>query len=132
MRRVIALGIVAILVSSCGQSDLPTGFAATLQEQVALIRQSAEAGHPGYARNHLNELVAMVTSRLKQGLIDEGRALEILESAEAVQVQLSLLPQPSRTESPTPPPEEQGDGSSGKDKGKGNGRGNGDEGHGND
>ena len=51
MRRVvIALGIVAILVSSCGRSDTPAGFEAKLQDQVASIRDLAEEGKPGLAR----------------------------------------------------------------------------------
>jgi hypothetical protein len=127
MRRVtIALGLVAVLTSSCGGNDLPTELAATLQDQVALIRHDAEAGRPGYARNHLHELVSMVTSQLDRGLIDEQRATEILESADAVATQLSLLPRPSPAESPSPPPVEE----KGKDKGKGDGHK--DKGHGND
>jgi hypothetical protein len=125
MRRVtIALGIVVCLTSSCGGHDLPTGFAATLQDQVALIRHDAEQGRPGYARNHLNDLVAMVTSRLDQGLIDQQRATEILESADAVAAQLSFLPRPSPSEAPSPSPVDE----KGKDKGKGHE----DKGHGND
>ncbi len=133
-RATIALGVVVILASSCGQSDLPPGFAAALQEQVDSVRQLAEAGRPGLARDELEALVALVTSRLERDLMDEGRALDILESAEAVEAQLSLLPRASATEAPSPPPveEEEGDGDSGKDKGKGNGNGNGGEGHGND
>jgi hypothetical protein len=127
MRRVtMALGLFALLSGSCGGHDLPTGFAATLQDQVALIRHDAEAGRPGYARNHLNELVAMVTSRLDRSLIDEQRATEILESAADVATQLSLLPRPSPSETPSPSPVEE----KGKDKGKGNGHE--DKGHGND
>jgi hypothetical protein len=127
MRRVtMALGLFALLSGSCGGHDLPTGFAATLQDQVALIRHDAAAGRPGYARNHLNELVAMVTSRLDRSLIDEQRATEILESAADVATQLSLLPRPSPSETPSPSPVEE----KGKDKGKGNGHE--DKGHGND
>lgn len=127
MRRLtIVLGLIAMLTSSCGGHDLPTGFAATLQDQVALIRHDAEAGRPGYARNHLNDLVAMVTSRLDQGMIDEQRATEILESADTVATQLSLLPRPSPTETPSPSPVEH------KGKDKGEGKGHGDKGHGND
>jgi hypothetical protein len=140
MRRVvIALGIVAILVSSCGESDLPAGFATTLQDQVALIRQAAEAERPGYARSRLNTLVDMVTSGVERGVIDQDRAMAILESAEAVKDQLSLLPRLSPSEAPSPSPtspsptQEDGDGEGdGEGKGKGNGKGNGDEGHGND
>jgi hypothetical protein len=129
MRRVtIALGLFALLSGSCGGHDLPTGFAAILQDQVALIRHDAEVGRPGYARNHLNELVAMVTSRLDRGLLDEARATEILESAAAVSTQLALLARPSHTESPSPPPVEE----DGTGKGKGKDKGHGDEGNGND
>ena len=54
MRRVvITLGIVAILVSSCGENDPPASFATRLQEQVASIRELAEAGKPGLARDRL-------------------------------------------------------------------------------
>jgi hypothetical protein len=93
---------------------------------VALIRHDAEVGRPGYARNDLNELVAMVTSQLDRGLMDEQRAAEILESADAVAAQLSLLPRPSPSEAPSPSPVEE----KGKDKGKGEGHK--DKGHGND
>ena len=124
MRRVtIVIGLVAMLTSSCGGHDLPTGFAATLQDQVALIRHDAEQGRPGYARNHLNDLVAMVTSQLDRGLIDQQRATEILESADAVAAQLSLIPRPSPTETSPSPVQEEG---KGKDKGHE------DKGHGND
>ena len=131
MRRVaITVGIVAILASSCGRSDLPTRFEATLQERVTSIRDLAEAGKPGLARDRLENLIASVTSRLDRGLIDQGWALEILRSAEAVDVQLRLLPAPSESEasSPSPVQEEEGDGGDGKDKDKGNG----DDGHGKD
>jgi hypothetical protein len=112
------------LTGSCGGNDLPTGVAATLQDQVALIRHDAEVGRPGFARNHLNELVAMVTSRLDRGLIDEQRATEILAAADAVAEQLSLLPEPSPAESPSPPPVEETDKGKGKDKDHDKGNGN--------
>lgn len=133
MRRVvITLGIVAILVSSCGGTDPQRAFTATLRERVASIRELAEAGKPGLARDRLENLVTSVTSRLDRGLIDEGWAMEILESAEVVDVQLRLLPAPSRSEAPSPSPvqEEEGDGGGGKDNGKDKGPG--DEGHGKD
>ena len=48
MRRVvITLGIVAILVSSCGRSDPTASFETRLQEQVASIRALAEEGKAG-------------------------------------------------------------------------------------
>ena len=127
MRRMtIALCIAALITSSCGGDDLPTKFAATLQDRVTSIRRAAEEGRPGDARSRLNELVAMVTSRLERGRIDEGRALEILESADAVAIQLSLLPRTVRSETPSPIPVEE----NGKDKGKG--KGHEDKGHGSD
>jgi hypothetical protein len=135
MRRVvITLGVVGILVSSCGESDLPAGFATTLQDQVALIRQAAEAERPGYARSRLNTLVDMVTSGVERGVIDQDRAMAILESAEAVKDQLSLLPRLSPSEAPSPSPtQEEGDGEEdGEGKGNGKGKGHGDEDHGND
>jgi hypothetical protein len=121
-RAAIALGLVALLTSSCGDNELSAELAATLQDQVALIRHDVEAGRPGYARNDLNELVAMVAARLDRGQIDEQRATEILESADAVAAQLSLLPRPSPSETPSPSPEEkdQGKGEGHKDKGHGN------------
>jgi hypothetical protein len=125
VRRVtVALTLLAVLTGSCGGNDLPTGVAAILQDQVALIRHDAEVGRPGYARNHLNELVAMVRSRLDRGLIDEQRATEILAAADAVTEQLSLLPGPSPAESPSPPPVEETGKGKGKDKDHDNGNGN--------
>lgn len=133
MRRVvISICLIAIVVSSCGRSDAPATFEARLQERVASIRALAEDGRPGLARDRLENLVESVTSLLDRGLIDEGWAVEILESAQVVHVQLRLLPAPSESEAPSPSPiqEEEGDGGNGKgnDKDKGNG----DEGHGND
>ena len=128
MRRVtIVLCLVALIPTSCGGHELPTRFANTLHDRVASIRLAAEEGRPGDAQSRLNELVAVVTTRLDRGRIDEGRALEILASADAVAIQLSLLPRPSPTEeapSPSPVQDEEG-----KHEGKGKGK---DEGHGND
>ena len=123
MRRiVITLGIVAILVSSCGRSEAPAGFEAKLQDQVASIRTLAEEGKPGLARAALENLVTSVTTRLDRGLIDEGWALQILESAQVVKVQLRLLPAPSESEAPDPSPiqevEADDDKGHGKDKEK--------------
>jgi hypothetical protein len=129
MRRgVVTLGIFAILVSSCGGNDPPARLAATLQNRVASIRELAEAGKPGLALSRLRNIVASVSSELDRGRIDEGWALEVLESAEAVRAALRLVPSPSPTETSSPPPvpEEGGDSGKGKDKGHG------DEGHGND
>lgn len=123
-RATVVLALLAVLTGACGGNDLPTGFAATLQDQVTLIRHDAEVGRPGYARNHLNELVAMVRSRLDRGLIDEQRATEILAAADAVAEQLSLLPRPSPTESVSPPPVEESGKDKGKDKDHDNGNGN--------
>jgi hypothetical protein len=136
-RATIALGIVAVLASSCGGEELPAGLAATLQDRVASIRELAEAGRPGLARHALRNLVALVTDRMEAGHIDEARAMEILEAAQTVTDQLVLLPRPSPTESPSPSPVEEdggdGEGKPDKDKGKGKDEGNGDdEGHGND
>jgi hypothetical protein len=126
MRRVtIGLCVAALMTSSCGGNELPTRLATTLQDRVASIRRAAEDGRPGDARSRLNQLVAMVTSRLERGRIDEGRALEILQSADAVAIQLSLLPRPSPTEAPSPSPVEEDSKDKGKDKGHGDkGRGN--------
>ena len=133
MRRlVITLGVVAILVTSCGGSDTPANLAATLQHRVASIRELAEAGKPGLALSRLRNIVTTVSSELDRGRIDEGWALEVLESAEAVRAALRLVPSPSpsptEASSPSPVPEQEGD----SGKGKGKDKGQGDEGHGND
>lgn len=138
MRRVgITLGIVAILVSSCGGNDTPAGFTATLQDRVASIRELAEAGKPGLALSRLRNMVASVSTQLERGRIDEGSALEILESAQAVELQLRLLPaSPSASEPPSPSPVDEGggeeDSGGGDGKGKGKNNDNGDEGNGKD
>jgi hypothetical protein len=127
MRRgAIALGIVAIIASSCGSGELPPQLAATLRDRVAQIRSSAEDGRTGVARSQLRSLVELVISRLDAGRIDEGRAAAILEAAQAVAEQLSLVPETAPAESPSPSPGDEG--GNGKDKGKGHG----DEDHGND
>ena len=134
-RATIALGIIAILASSCGDAELPTQLAATLESRVAQIRILAESGRPGLARTELRKLVELVVSRLDAGRLDDGRATAILAAAEAVDEQLTLLPRTAPTESPrpsvSPSPVEEADqaGGEGKpDKDKGHG----DEGHGND
>ncbi len=139
MRRVvITLGIVAILVSSCGDNDTRAGFAATLQDRVASVRELAEAGKPGLALARLRNMMASVTSQLERGRIDEGWGLEILESAQAVELQLRVLPaSPSASEEPSPSPVDEGGGEEGsgggdKDKEQDKDKGNGDEGNGND
>jgi hypothetical protein len=142
-RATIALGIVAILASSCGDGELPAQLAATLENRVAQIRTFAENGRPGIARTELRQLVELVISRLNAGRIDEGRATAILDAAQAVDEELALLPRTSPLESLSPSPVDEGDsgeggeGGEGKpdkdgDEGKGKGKGNGDEGHGND
>ena len=135
MRRVvITLGIFAILASACGGNGTSARLAETLQDRVASIRDLAEAGKPGLALSGLRSIVASVSSRLDAGQIDEGWALEILGSAQAVELQLRLLPaSPSETDAPSPSPDEGGgEESSGGSKDKDKDQGNGDEGHGSD
>ena len=135
-RAVVTLGIVAILVSSCAGNDTPERFTATLRDRVASIRELAEAGKPGLALARLRNVVASVTSQLERGRIEEGWALEILESAQAVELQLRLMPAPpSASEDPSPSPVDEGggeDSDGGNGKGKDKGKDNGNEGHGND
>jgi len=132
-RATIALGIIAILASSCGDGELPTQVAATLENRVAQIRTFAESGRPGLARTELRKLVELVVSRLDAGRIDDGRATAILDAAQAVEDQLALLPRPSPSESPSPSPAEAVDEGGGEGKpDKNKDKGNGDEGHGND
>jgi hypothetical protein len=132
-RATIALGVIAILATSCGEGELPAQLAATLQNRVAQIRTLAENGRPGLARMELRRLEVLVVARLDAGRIGEGRATAILAAAQAVEEQLALVPMPSPSESPTPVDEgEEGGGQEDPDKGKGNGKGNGDKGHGND
>jgi len=133
-RATVALGIVAILASSCGGSELSTRLATSLENRVASIRGYAESGRPGLARSAVRNLVELVTAQVEAGRIDEGRATEILAAAAAVAEQLALLPRTAPTESPTPSPSPVDDGDEGghgdghgKDKDKGHG----DEGHGN-
>jgi hypothetical protein len=127
MRRVaIALGIVAILASSCGGDQLPARLATSLENRVASIRGYAESGRPGLARSALRNLVVLVTAQVEAGRIDEARATEILAAAQAVADQLVLVPRSSPSETPSPSPIDEGD------EDKGNGKGHGDEGHGND
>ena len=132
-RATIALGVIAILATSCGEGELPAQLAATLQNRVAQIRTLAENGRPGLVRMELRRLEVLVVSRLDAGRIGEGRATAILAAAQAVEEQLALVPMPSPSESPTPVDEgEEGGGQEDPDKGKGNGKGNGDKGHGSD
>jgi hypothetical protein len=134
-RMVITLGILAILASSCGGNGTSARLAETLQDRVASIRELAEAGKPGLALSRLRNIVTSVSSQLDAGQIDESWALEILGSAQEVELQLRLLrASPSETDAPSPSPVDEGGGEEnsggGKDKDKDGG--NGDEGHGND
>lgn len=132
MRRVaIALGIVAILASSCGGNELPARLATSLQNRVASIRHQAESGRPGLARSGLRNLVEMVTAQVEAGRIDAARASEIFAAAQAVADQLVLVPRSSPSETPSPSPSvEVDEGGHGHDKD--NDKGHGDEDHGND
>jgi hypothetical protein len=134
-RTTIALGIVAILASSCGDGELRTQLATTLENRVAQIRTFAESGRPGLARTELRKLVDLVVSRLDSGRIDEGRATVIIAAAEAVDEQLTLLPRTASTESTSPsttPADEPDEGQEGHGNDKAKDEGHGDEGHGND
>ena len=133
-RATIALGIIAILASSCGDGELPTQLASTLENRVAQIRTYAESGRPGLARAELRKLVELVVSRLDAGRLGDGRATAILDAAQAVEDQLALVPRPSPSESPSPSPVEEVDegGGEGKPDKNNKGKGNGDEGHGSD
>jgi hypothetical protein len=134
-RATISVGIIAILASSCGGSELPAQLGVTLENRVAQIRTFAENGRPGLARTELRKLVELVVSRLDAGRIDDGRATEILAAAEALDEQLTLLPRAASTESrgPSPSPTGEADeGQEGHGNDKNNDKGHGDEGHGND
>jgi hypothetical protein len=131
----MALGIIAILASSCGDGELPTQLAATLENRVEQIRTFAESGRPGLARTEVRKLVELVVSRLDAGRIDDGQARVILAAAEAVDEQLTLLPRTAPTESPSPSPtpsDEADEGQQGQGNDKNKDKGRGDEGHGND
>jgi hypothetical protein len=133
-RAAIVLGLAAFLATSCGDGELPTRLAASLQDRVATIREFAENGQPGLARNALRNLVTVVSARLESGVIDDARAAEIIEAAQDVADQLALVQRSSPATSSSPPPveEDEGDQGEGKpNKGKGNGNG-GDGGQGND
>ena len=128
-RATIALGIVAILASSCGGDQVPARLAATLQARVAQIWSSVEDGHPGTAQAQLRNFVELVISRLDAGRIDEARATAIIGAAETVAEQLSLVPATAPSGSPSPG---DGDDGGGHGNGKDDGKGHGDDGHGND
>jgi hypothetical protein len=135
----IAIGIVAVLASSCGEAAMPPRLATTLENRVATIRGLAEDGRPGLAIAATRDLMSLVTDRLHAGKIDDSKAVEILEAARALVDDLELMARPA-AESPSPsaiPSEEDegGDGDKGKGKGKGKGHdeeGDGNEGQGND
>lgn len=136
-RATIALGIIAILASSCGDGELPAQLASTLENRVAQIRTFAESGRPGLARTELRKLVELVVSRLDAGRIDDSRATAILAAAEAVDEQLTLLSRTASTETPSPsatptPADEANEGQEGQGNDKNKDKGHGDEGHGND
>jgi hypothetical protein len=132
----IALGILAVLASACGEAAIPPRLATTLEDRVALIRQRAEAGRPGLAIAATHDLMTLVTQRLHAGRIEDSKAVEILEAAQLVVQRLEPLPrQTAESPSPIPSPSEEGEGDDGKPDegdGKGKGNGNGDEGHGKD
>lgn len=141
MRRAaaIALGIVAILASSCGEAAIPPRLATALEDRVALIRERAEAGRPGLAIAATRELMTLVTQRLDAGRLDDSKAVEILEAAQLVVQRLAPLPrQTVESPSPIPSPSQEGGGDQGKpddkdkDEDKGKGNGNSDEEHGKD
>jgi hypothetical protein len=136
-RAIVALGIVAMASSACGEERFPARLATTLQDRVATIRGLAEDGRPGLARDALRGLVQLVNTRLEDGRFDDALAVEILDAAAEVEGRLALLPRPSPspssspTTSPSPSDEDEegnGHGESGENSGngKGNGKGKGD------
>ena len=133
-RATIAIAILAILASSCGDAAIGPAVATKLENRVAKIRRLAENHQPELARAAAQDLMVFVTQGMNAGRIDQGKGMEILEAAQLVDLRLDLLPQPTPTESPLPPPSEEDEGGEGKpeEKGEKPGKGNGDEGHGND
>ena len=134
-RATIALGIIAILASSCGEGQLPKQLAATLEDRVAQIRTLAENGRPWTRPDGAPPPRRAGDLETDAGRIDDSRAAAIIDAAEAVDEQLGLVPRASPTESPSASPAGEGDAGDGEgkpDKDKDKGNGNGDEGHGND
>jgi hypothetical protein len=134
-RATIAIGMVAILASSCGEAAIPPRLATTLEHRVATIRGLAEDGRPGLAIAATRNLMSLVTDRLHAGKIDDSKAVEILEAARALVDDLEQMARPGAdAPSPSAIPSEEDEGGDG-DEGKGKGHdedGDGNEGHGND
>jgi hypothetical protein len=121
-----ALALVVVLIGACGRSDLSREAAQDLQRRVATVRAAAEAGKPVLARTRLRALTSTVGSLVDQGLLDDQRAIEIVQAADAVRAQLTLLTPYSPSESPSPAVEEgKHSGEDDGDKGKGHDNGNG-------
>jgi hypothetical protein len=132
-RAAIVLGVIAILVSSCGEEAYPPALATTLRDRVVTIRDLAEEGRPGDAAAATRNLIALVSARMEAGRLDQGRALEILAAADLVVERLAFLPRRSPTEAPSPSPSQEDEGQPDEDKGKGHDQGeDGNNGGGND
>ena len=113
-RATIAIAILAILASSCGDAAIGPAVATKLENRVAKIRRLAENHQPELARAAAQDLMVFVTQGMNAGRIDQGKGMEILEAAQLVDLRLDLLPQPTPTESPLPPPSEEDEGGEGK------------------
>ena len=132
-RAAVALGIVAILASSCGGDAMSPRLATTLENRVAAIRDLAEAGQRGRAVTATRNLIELVGARMESGHLDQSTGLDILAAADVVVQRLALLPRPSPVESPSPSPVEEDHGDRGEGKGKDKGHGeDGNNGGGND
>jgi hypothetical protein len=121
----MALVVAVLLAASCGDPAISRRTSRDLQSQVATIRTAVEGGQVVLARQQLGNLLEEVDRLLERDAIGEAKAIEIVESAEAVRAALRLVASSTPTETVTPSPsvEEGGEGEEGGgygDKGKGN------------
>jgi hypothetical protein len=98
MRRTAICLLLAVMLVACGQDPKEEAYE-RLQNQVAAIRDAAEAGEANTAVQRLTSLRANVAELRQDDVITEAETQKILTAALQVQANLPLI-----MTAPPPPP----------------------------
>lgn len=104
MRRTVVCAALLLALIACGQDPKEEAYE-RLQNQVAAIRDAAEAGEAGTAVQRLTNLRTNVAELRQDDVLTEGETQKILTAALQVQANLALImPPPAPAPLPAPAP----------------------------